>query len=157
GAALSLSRSTAARLENFMSWFVASLMVTAGVLYALNLQNRIRCKNGISRAPVCVPPRATPSQEPISLQRMRAEAAGRGRRANAPSPIPRRGWKDVIVRTYHEAQADRLLALAAGVVFYSLVALFPAMAAGVSVYALFANAATIANRLSVVADIVPAA
>src|SRR5262249_48421148 len=43
------------------------------------------------------------------------------------------------------------------VVFYSLVALFPAMAAGVSVYALFANAATIANHLSVVADIVPAA
>ena len=37
------------------------------------------------------------------------------------------------MRTYHEIQDDRLLALAAGVVFYSLVALFPAIAAGVSV------------------------
>jgi membrane protein len=57
------------------------------------------------------------------------------------------------VRTYHEVQDDRLLALAAGVVFYTLVALFPALAAGVSVYALFADAATIANHLSVAADV----
>jgi membrane protein len=42
------------------------------------------------------------------------------------------------------------------VVFYSLVALFPAIAAGVSSYALFANAATIGTHLSIAADIVPA-
>jgi membrane protein len=48
------------------------------------------------------------------------------------------------------------LALAAGIAFYSLVALFPAIAAGVSVYALFANAATISQHLSIAADIVPA-
>ena len=41
-------------------------------------------------------------------------------------------------------------------VFYSLVALFPAIAAGVSSYALFANAATIGKHLSIAADIVPA-
>jgi membrane protein len=54
-------------------------------------------------------------------------------------------------------QNDRLLALAAGVVFYSLVALFPAIAAGVSVYALFSDAASITSHLSLVADIVPGA
>jgi membrane protein len=48
------------------------------------------------------------------------------------------------------------LALAAGVVFYSLVALFPAIAAGVSSYALFADAATIGKHLLIGADIVPA-
>ena len=48
------------------------------------------------------------------------------------------------------------MALAAGVVFYSLLALFPALAAGVSVYALFADAATISKHLSIAADIVPA-
>jgi membrane protein len=42
------------------------------------------------------------------------------------------------------------------VVFYSLVALFPAIAAGVSSYALFADAATIGKHLSIAADIVPA-
>jgi membrane protein len=70
--------------------------------------------------------------------------------------IPWRGWKDILVRSYHEIQNDRLLALAAGVVFYSLVALFPAIAAGVSSYALFSDAATIGKHLSIAADIVPA-
>ena len=70
--------------------------------------------------------------------------------------IPWRGWKDIFVRTYYEIQDDRLLALAAGVVFYSLVALFPAHRGGGSSYALFANAATIGKHLSIAADIVPA-
>jgi membrane protein len=43
------------------------------------------------------------------------------------------------------------LALAAGVAFYSLIALFPAIAAGVSSYALFADAATISKHLAVAA------
>src|SRR4029077_7095452 len=60
------------------------------------------------------------------------------------------------VRTYREIQDDRLLALAAGVAFYSLVSLFPAIAAGVSSYALFANVGTISKHLSIAADIVPA-
>jgi membrane protein len=59
-------------------------------------------------------------------------------------------------RTYREIQDDRVLALAAGVAFYSLVSLFPAIAAGVSSYALFANVATISKHLSIASDIVPA-
>jgi uncharacterized BrkB/YihY/UPF0761 family membrane protein len=54
---------------------------------------------------------------------------GRGRRAVAPWQIPFRGWKDILVRTYHEINDDRLLAVAAGVVFYGLLALFPAITA----------------------------
>src|SRR5216684_4452789 len=103
-----------------------------------------------------LPPRATPAQEPLALQEIRAAERGRGRSATAPSSIPWRGWKDILVRTYHETQDDRLLALAAGVVFYSLVALFPAIAAGVSSYALFADAGTIGRHLSLAAGIVPA-
>ena len=48
------------------------------------------------------------------------------------------------------------MAVAAGVAFYSLVALFPAIAAGVSSYALFANVATISKHLSIASDIIPA-
>src|SRR5438128_1163977 len=99
--------------------------------------------------------RASPAQEPLGLQTARAAEIGRGRLARTPHHIPWRGWKDILLRTYYEIQEDRLFALAAGVVFYSLLALFPAIAAGVSVYALFANAATINNHLSIAADIVP--
>ena len=81
------------------------------------------------------------------MQERRAAQRGRGRKARAPPQIPWRGWKDIFVCTYYEILDDRLLALAAGIAFYSLVALFPAIAAGVSVYALFANAATISKHL----------
>jgi membrane protein len=138
------------RLDNLVSWFAASVMVTAGVLYALKLHDERR-----ERAPERVLPRASPAQEPLRLQQTRAAERGRGRRAHTPLHIPWPGWKDILLRTYGQIQNDRLLALAAGVVFYSLVALVPALAAGVSVYALFANAATIGKHLSIASDIVP--
>ena len=140
------------RLDNLISWFAASVMVTAGIIYGLKVQDDRRR----SPPPPGLPPRATPAQEPLTLQQIRAVERGRGRRARAPLQIPWRGWKDVFVRTYREIQDDRLLALAAGVAFYSLVSLFPAIAAGVSSYALFANVGTISKHLSIASDIVPA-
>ncbi|HEY6995933.1 MAG TPA: YihY/virulence factor BrkB family protein [Xanthobacteraceae bacterium] len=139
------------RLESLISWFAASVLVTAGVVYSL----RPRDERRRSR-PAAAPPRATPAQEPLTLQERRAAELGRGRRARAPLQIPWAGWKDVLVRTYREIQDDRLLALAAGVAFYSLIALFPAIAAGVSFYALFADTANIGKHLSIAADIIPA-
>jgi membrane protein len=139
------------RLDNLISWFAASVLVTAGVVLTLKRQDDQR-----ERKPVPVLPRATPAQEPLGLQVVRATERGRGRRARSPSQIPWRGWKDIVVRTYQETQEDRLLALAAGVVFFSLVALFPAIAAGVSFYALFADAGTIGKHLSLAAGVVPA-
>jgi membrane protein len=139
------------RIDNLVSWFAASVMVTAGVIYALKLREDRR-----QPEPAYVPLRPRPAQEPLALQQARAVERGRGRRARAPLQIPWRGWKDILARTYQEIQNNRLLALAAGVVFYSLVALFPAIAAGVSSYALFANAATIGKHLSIAADMVPA-
>jgi membrane protein len=138
------------RTENVVAWFAASVLVTAGVVYMLKLEHEERPDA------LCVPPRASPAQEPLVLQLERAEERGRGRRAGAPLQIPWRGWWDILVRTYREILDDRLLALAAGMVFYSLLSLFPAIAAGVSVYALFANASTISKHLSIVAGIVPA-
>jgi membrane protein len=116
------------RLDNLISWFAASVMVTAGIIYGLKVQDDRRRRRP---PPPGLPPRATPAQEPLTLQQIRAVERGRGRSARTPSQIPWRGWKDVFVRTYNEIQDDRLLALAAGVAFYSLVSLFPAIAAGV--------------------------
>ena len=139
-------------LDNFFSWFAASVLVTAGIIYGLKLQDD---RHQRPHPPV-LPPRATPAQEPLTLQQLRAVERGRGRGAHTPSQIPWRGWKDVIVRTYRQIQDNRVLAVAAGVAFYSLVALFPAIAAGVSSYALFANVATISKHLSIASDIIPA-
>lgn len=87
----------------------------------------------------------------------RVREAGRGRRARSPRDIPWRGWKDILWRTYAEIGNDRLLAVAAGVVFYALLAIFPALTALVSSYGLFADPATIAEHLSFLANVMPAA
>jgi membrane protein len=88
-------------------------------------------------------------------QRGRALERGRGRHAASPSQIPLQGWKDILWRTYERIGEDRLLAVAAGVVFYGLLALFPAITAMVSLYGLFAKASTINEHLSAAAGLLP--
>ena len=65
-------------------------------------------------------------------------------------------WRAVFVETYNEMSADRLLAVAAGVVFYALLAIFPATTALVSSYGLFAPAKAIEDNLSMLANVLPA-
>jgi membrane protein len=81
--------------------------------------------------------------------------AGRGRRAQAPGRIPWRGWKDILWRTYGQISEDRLLLIAAGVVFYAMLAIVPAITALVSMYGLFTSARTIGAQLNFLADVMP--
>ena len=99
--------------------------------------------------------RFSTSKEPYAAQEGRALEPGRGRHASSPWQIPLRGWKDILWRTYERIGEDRLLAVAAGVVFYGLLALFPAITALVSLYGLFAKASTINEHLSATAGILP--
>ena len=81
---------------------------------------------------------------------------GRGRDARAPADIPRRGWLDILLRTWRSFQADRLPAVSAGIAFYGLLSLFPTMAAFVSLYGLFADVATAQAQLAHLTGVVPA-
>jgi membrane protein len=96
------------------------------------------------------------TDEPRDVQQARADESDRGRRATVPWQIPWTGWKDIFWRTYSQIGEDRLLAVAAGVVFYGLLALFPAVTAFVSLYGLFAKASTINEHLALLAGLVPA-
>ncbi len=99
---------------------------------------------------------AVPSRlEPVAVHRQRVAEPGRGRRAASPRQIPWRGWKDVLWRTYEQIQQDRLLAISAGVVFYGLLALFPAITALVSLYGLFATASSIHEHLAFLSSFLP--
>lgn len=59
-----------------------------------------------------------------------------GAHAEAPQDIPAKGWWQVTRRAWKEAKADQVPLLAAGVAFYSFLALFPAMIAAVLLYGL---------------------
>jgi len=65
--------------------------------------------------------------------------AGRGRRARHPGQIPLAGWKDVLSRVWCRMGTDNLTLIAAGVAFFEMLAIFPALAAFVSTFALVAD------------------
>jgi membrane protein len=77
---------------------------------------------------------------------------GRGRQAESPSEIPAKGWKDILFRVYSN---HRILALAAGMTYYSLLAIFPALAALVAIYGLSADTDIIAKHLDQVSGFIP--
>lgn len=79
----------------------------------------------------------------------------RGRAARLPFHIPLLGWRDIVWRTGREIGVDRLPAVAGGVTFYTLLALFPAIGAFVSLYGLFADVRTVEQQLREMSGIFP--
>jgi membrane protein len=79
----------------------------------------------------------------------------RGRQASKPSDIPARGWKDILWRVYENVTNHRVMAVAAGVTFYVLLALFPGIAALVSLYGLFADPTVIGQHLADLSGVIP--
>jgi membrane protein len=73
---------------------------------------------------------------------------GHGRQAEVPQQIPPRGWKDIAKRTLTEVKADQVPLLGAGVAFYALLSLFPAVIAGVSIYGLVADPSTVQDQIN---------
>jgi membrane protein len=64
-------------------------------------------------------------------------------------------WGAVLWRVYQKMNENRLLAVAAGVVFYGLLAVFPAITAFVSLYGLMADPSSIHERLSLATGVLP--
>lgn len=126
-------------------WTVASLVVVLGAVLA----SRYLFPGGRE------PPDTSP---PVRSHIGRIEATGeggRGRRATSRSEIPARGWKDTLLLVYANMSKHRIMALAAGMTYYSLFAIFPAIAALVAVYGLFSDPSTIARHLDQLGGLLP--
>ena len=91
----------------------------------------------------------------VPPRKMARERRDRGRTADHPAEIPPRGWKDILLRTYHSLSEDRVTALAAGVTYYVLLAFFPGITALVSVYGLIADPADIGEHLASLSGAIP--
>ena len=63
--------------------------------------------------------------------------------------------KERLWRFYERLTDDRIVAIAAGVAFYALLAIFPAIAALVAIYGLFADPAAIAKHLDGISSFIP--
>jgi membrane protein len=120
---------------------------------------------GLLAAAFLVDRLAPPENETLSPQKdesrdaspagLMAEGKDRGRTAASPSEIPARGWKDILLRVYANVSDHRILALAAGMTYYSLLAIFPALAALVAIYGLFSDPGSIAKHLDQVSGFIP--
>src|SRR5438552_18533234 len=100
---------------------------------------------------------ASPStrSNPGSRESAGQDDRARGRSATHPLEVPARGWKDILFRVWKNIGKDRVIVVAAGVTFYSVLALFPAIAALVALYGLFADPTAITSHLDSIAGFVP--
>jgi membrane protein len=104
------------------------------------------------------PPKGgAPAPNAVRKQTVKAKPEQRaaGRHAEAPHQIPLQGWWHVLKRAGAGFIQDRVMAEAASVTFYALLALFPAIAALISIYGIFLNPATVGTQLANLAAFVP--
>ena len=66
-------------------------------------------------------------------------AASAAAGAKSPVEVPARGWLDIARSVWTKIGKNRVIAVAAGLTFYGLLAIFPTITALVSVYGLFAD------------------
>lgn len=79
----------------------------------------------------------------------------RGRHADKPTEIPKPGWKDILLRVWAEIGRDHVGLIAAGVAFYGLLALFPAITALIAISGLVLQPQQIINQLNQYSNLMP--
>jgi membrane protein len=79
-----------------------------------------------------------------------------GREAERPGEIPPRGWFAVLKRVKAEVKDDNVSLLAAGVAFYAMLAIFPAIIAVVTIYGMVADPAQVQSQVDQFAKSLPA-
>lgn len=80
---------------------------------------------------------------------------GRLHVAEKPHLLSLRGWGEVAVMVWREIERDRLMLVAAGVAFYVMLSIFPAVTAMVWFFGLFADPAVIGKMLDDIAFMLP--
>jgi membrane protein len=100
-------------------------------------------------------PRRQPANSAITTGKALAQVPSSRGIATSPLQIHWAGWSDILWRSYQRTNEDRLLATAGGVVFFGLLAVFPAITALVSSYGLFADPSTISANLQTLALMLP--
>jgi membrane protein len=75
--------------------------------------------------------------------------------AASPADVPARGWFDIARRVWTKIGKNRVVAVAAGLTFYGILAIFPAITALVSIYGLFADPAAIQKQLAHLSGMLP--
>jgi len=87
------------------------------------------------------------------VKRKRPDPAGH--RASSPWSIPKRGWKQVLKRTWAQTSEDNVGLVSAGVAFYGFLAFVPLLAAIVLLYGLAADVGTLVKTMRTLFGVLP--
>lgn len=138
-----------ATLWRFVGAAAGGLAAGAGAAHLLHRQGwRVGLDlRGYRPAP---PPPAAPTPEDHD-----AREPGRGRLAQRPEHIPRKGWTDILWRVGAGYFGDRVGFVAGGVTFFVVLSLFPMLGAFVTLYGLFADPADAWGRLQFLYSFLP--
>lgn len=112
---------------------------------------------GLSRSPVRPTPgpptrEAAAADDPLALE---AREPGRGRLAQSPFQISRRGWLDVLWRVLVQFLIRQTGFIAGGVTFFVILSLFPMLATFVTLYGLFSDPTQAWTHLALFAEALP--
>ncbi|MCI2394027.1 YihY/virulence factor BrkB family protein [Aliiroseovarius sediminis] len=80
----------------------------------------------------------------------------RGRDAQTPTDIPSSGWMDIAARIARRVGRDRISLIAAGVAFFGILALFPAITALLAVGGLVLDPGVIVSQMDRFEGVIPA-
>ncbi|MEZ5866292.1 MAG: YihY/virulence factor BrkB family protein [Geminicoccaceae bacterium] len=78
-----------------------------------------------------------------------------GRAARRPSHFGLADWKAILLRVYAQIGKDHLSIIAAGIAFYAMLALVPAITAAFGLYGLFADPGQIAGQIAGLRSVIP--
>jgi membrane protein len=93
----------------------------------------------------------TPKEDDMT----RSNKDRRGRDAGSPLAMPRRGWRDIALRTWNSLSADHVSVVAAGVAFYAMLAIVPTLVALMSVGGLVFDPVEIADEIEALVAALP--
>lgn len=88
-------------------------------------------------------------------EHLRGRDAELGREARTPREITARGWWDILKRVRAEVSRDNLSLIAAGVAFYALLAIPPALAAGIALWGLVSDPQSIQAQITQLSGALP--
>jgi membrane protein len=77
------------------------------------------------------------------------------RRADSPQDIPAPGWREIAKRTWRSITTDHVSVVSAGVAFFGLLAMFPALAAVVAVAGVVMTPGDVQERMATFAGALP--
>ncbi|MHB2208642.1 YihY/virulence factor BrkB family protein [Methylobacterium sp. CM6257] len=151
------TRSAPVKQENSLAW---TLALATALLGFVALPRRVARRGsadakGAPDGEAGAARQTSPSHTGSDAHEVAHTQADRGRQATRPTEIPAKGWKDIALRTYRDVGENRIMLVSAGVTFFALLAIFPAVAALVSVYGLLADASTINDQLASLQGILP--